>query len=899
MGQTLAQPDRVPAGAEATTRVRLAGHLPRWATAETDAGPVPAETPLHLTFVLSRGPEQQAAFERLLADQQDPNSPRYHQWLTPQQVGELYGPTQHDTDALTAWLTASGFVRPELSVGRVFLSVDATAGTAAAALSTGFRYFTLAGKPRLATTQEPALPAGFAGIVEAIDGLADAPIEPGGAGVGVAAESMPGQPGARPRYTLSSGSHYIAPADFAAMFDVPSAYSALTGAGQRIAVIGRSRVVSSDITEFEANTGLGANLPNVVVPPSGVDPGLAGGGDETEATIDVTRTLGTAPDAQVDLVIQTQPSGGIFAASQYAVNTLNDPVLSLSFGSCELNQGSAGVHLWDTLWAQAAAQGISVFVSSSDSGAATCDTQFATPPAVQTLSINYICASSYATCVGGTELAENGNSGYWSSSSSYATLESAIGYIPEGAWNEPASVTNGVTTYVAAASGGGASLYIPKPAWQTGLGVPADGARDVPDVAFPAAAHDGYYACYAANNGDCANGHFEYFYGTSTAAPTMAAIAAILDQRMSVRQGNLNPALYKLAATFPAAFHDTTVASSGVVGCSVGTASMCNNSTPSASGLTGGLAGYVLTPGYDQVTGLGSLDVGNTLGALGPMQVSTSLTLSASSLAIYTGSSITVTGTVAKFYPFVPNPTGYLQFLVSRATQGSPVPLTGSTATSAAIPFSTAGSYTISAVYTGDTTSSAAVANQVLTVVVSNPGFSISPSPASIAFAAGGSGSATVTYTSLGGFSGTVAQSCVVTYQGYGTATYPATCSFTTPTVTLPAAGSVTGTLTIGSTVPHRVPGPGSAGLVERLGGVAVAAMFFVCLPSRGRKGRARAWPSLVAACAIGVALLSVTGCGGKSAPVGTSAGNYSVAITSTVGGTQATTATPISLVIE
>ncbi len=395
--------------------MRLAGHLPRWANPAADAGPVAADTNLHLTFVLSRAPQLQAAFTQLLADQQDPASPRYHQWLTPQQVGELYGPTQHDIDALAAWLTSRGLAPSELSPSRIFLTVSGPVSAVSAALSTSFHSFTLNGEPRLSTTQEPALPAALASIVQSIAGLSDTPIQPMGHGQAVSASSSV----AGPRYT-NNASHYVTPGDFANIFDLNTPYLAgFTGVGQRVAIIGRSRVVSTDITEFEANTGLAANLPNTIVPGAGPDPGLSGNGDESEATMDVQRVLGTAPSAQADLVILPNSGGGIFTAAQYEVNTLNDPVMNISFGSCEASAGSASVKSWDSLFSQAASQGISVLVCSMDSGAATCDSGFATAPATQQLSINSLCSSSYATCVGGTEFADTANpSLYWSSSNS-------------------------------------------------------------------------------------------------------------------------------------------------------------------------------------------------------------------------------------------------------------------------------------------------------------------------------------------------------------------------------------------------------------------------------------------------------------------------------------------------
>ena len=267
---------------------------------------------------------------------------------------------------------------------------------------------------------------------------------------------------------------------------------------------------------------------------------------------------------------------------------------------------------WDTLFEQASAEGISVFVSSGDAGASGCDMNFAVPPVnPYPNSPNVICSSGYATCAGGTQFNDTANPAVYWSSSNGSDYSSAFGYIPEGGWNEP---LNGSKTQTAA-SGGGVSAVIATPSWQTGNGVPTSPrGRYTPDISFSASIHDGYFACFAAGSGDCvsaANGSFGfvYFAGTSAAAPDMAGVAALLNQKLGDAQGNLNPALYTMAATVPAAFHDVTVATSGVSNCSIQSPSVCNNSISSAAGLNGGQAGYLVTAGYDLVTGLGSLDV--------------------------------------------------------------------------------------------------------------------------------------------------------------------------------------------------------------------------------------------------------------------------------------------------
>jgi pseudomonalisin len=718
------QADRVGASPDLRATTLLRGHVPAWAVRANDQGAVPDDTSLRLTFVLSRSPELQASFTQLLADQQNPNSPSYHQWLTPQQVGERYGPTQHDLDVLTNWLGSQGLTVIETAPSRVFVSVVGPASTVAKALATSFHSFNDNGKSRMSATADPSIPAVFATIVSSISGLADTDIRPMHHVLAMPMAAESGSMGDQPQYTTSNGAHYVTPGDFATVFDVKAVYSSgYTGAGQKVAIIGRSRVASADITEFETNTGLATNLPNVVIPPTGVDPGISGNGDQGEATLDVDRVIGTAPGVQADLVVSSSGSGGIFTAAQYEVQTLLDPVMTISFGSCEFLGGSSGVSQWDTLFSQAASEGISVFVSSGDSGAATCDADGVAPPAYQLLSINYICSSSYATCVGGTEFVEGANpTQYWSTANG-AGLASALGYIPEGAWNE----SNGSSGPVVLGGGGGASIYVPKPAWQTGIGVPADNARDVPDVSFPSAGHDGYFTCYAVGGGDCSANRFEIFFGTSAAAPGMAGVVALLNQKTGGSQGNLNPLLYRLASSSPSAFHDATPTSSGLANnCFISTPSVCNNSVPGILVGPPGLAGYALTTGYDQATGLGSLDVANFLNAAASLPRSnlapTVLTVRESASTISSKGTVLFTAILTS--TTAGTPTGTVQFYADGSALGVPVTLVSGTAITPAMPFTAAGNYDIFAVYSGDSTYASATAPGIpftVTGLTANP----------------------------------------------------------------------------------------------------------------------------------------------------------------------------------
>ena len=287
------------------------------------------------------------------------------------------------------------------------------------------------------------------------------------------------------------------------------------------------------------------------------------------------RAGSVAPGAKLLLVVANDASGGIGVDAQYLVDTEPVPaqVMNVSFGRCESAAGPSGVAFWDALFQQAAGEGISVFVASGDAGASGCDSYFSTPPASPAPnSPNYICSTSYATCVGGTEFNDTSKpSQYWSSSNGNG-LSSALSYIPEGAWNEPLDSGSNLQ---AAASGGGVSTVIATPGWQAGTGVPAArSGRYTPDIAFSASAHDGYFACFAAAGASCVadeNGNysFEYFFGTSAAAPDMAGITALLDQHEGEAAGNLTPRLYQMAASTPAAFHDVTLSTSGVTNCSI------------------------------------------------------------------------------------------------------------------------------------------------------------------------------------------------------------------------------------------------------------------------------------------------------------------------------------------
>ncbi len=695
-----------------------------------------------LTLVLSRPAEQEQAFEQFLTDQQNPASPEYHHWLTPAEVGDRFGLSDADLSAITAWLQSQGLQVTWVGPSKIFIGFSGTAADVSRAFQTELRHYRVNGKDLESVSSGPMVPAALAPAIKAIHGLYTIDDEPQHVAIPMLWDS--------PEITASNGTHFIGPGDFYNIYNLPNG---ITGAGTTIGIVGRSRTNAADFDNFKLLLGSSFTDPTEVVPTTfgGVDPGPAytappgsgvSLGDQSEATLDVLRAGTVAQGAHLLLVVTTQASGGIETDAQYLVNTTPVPaqVMAISFGACESAAGPPGVSFWDAVFKQAAAEGISSLVSSGDSGASGCDLAFTTPPASPAAnSPSYICSSSYATCVGGTEFNDTGSQSYWGTYNGNIGT-TASGYIPEGGWNES---WNGTTPTVAA-SGGGVSSIIATPPWQIGVpGVPAANAgRYTPDVSFSASMHDPYFGCFAAGGASCVvtNGSFYFtaFAGTSAAAPSMAGIAALLDQQMGSAQGNLNPGLYQMWYGAPSAFHDVTIASSGVTICDINTPSMCNNSIPGSGGLSGGQAGYAIGTGYDEVTGLGSLNAATFVNAYASTSKIAAPTMTVNSLLWPVNQDIPV-GVVVNGSGYSPMPSGSIVLAAGSYTSPATPIVNGDVYVTIPAGSLAMGSYTTSATYTPDAASSLiylpATATGKLTVTAPeyiSPVMVISPSSSTI-----------------------------------------------------------------------------------------------------------------------------------------------------------------------
>jgi subtilase family serine protease len=592
----------------------LRGNVHPLPVSAVDEGQVEGSFPLpRISIHFSLTTAQQADLDALLRAQRDRSSPQYRKWLTPEQYADRFGVSRKDLARITSWLERMGFSDIQPARSRTFVTMSGNAALVQYAFQTPVHRYRVGGKLHYANSSDPVLPQELRGRVTGIRGLNDFRLRP--------------RARLRPRLTSEiSGNHFMAPGDFATIYGVQALYnSGIDGTGQRIAIAGQTGIQLSDIEAFQTAAGLPVKDPEIVL--TGPDPGT-NSDDEAEADLDIEWAGAVARGATIVYV----NSQDVFTSATYAVDNNLAPVLSITYGACETQISQSQLHSMNSLFAQANAQGITVLTASGDQGAADCEAVTATR-ATSGLAVDFPASSPYVTSVGGTTFNE-GTGTYWTATNG-ANGGSALSYIPEVAWND--TVGGGTLS----ATGGGVSKLFQKPSWQQGTGVPNDGFRDVPDVALAASpSHDGYLIC---SGGWCTNGfrnsgtYFDVIGGTSCGAPTFAGIVALINQQTGGSQGNINPVLYSLASISPDAFHDVTTGSNVVP---------CQTATPNCAA---GTLGYTAGAGYDQVTGLGSV---NAFSLVTEWTSDFQVAITPSSVTLAAGSSATASVEVTRFSSF-------------------------------------------------------------------------------------------------------------------------------------------------------------------------------------------------------------------------------------------------------
>jgi hypothetical protein len=650
----------------------------------TDQGAVEDSLPAgRMLLLLQRSPEQEAALRDFIQAAHTPGSPSFHQWLKPEEFGRLYGPAGSDVAAISAWLESHGLTINQVHAGRLAIEFSGTTGRVSEAFQTQIHRYQVNGETHLANATDPSVPAALAPVIAGLAPVNDFHPQPQLKVLGQA-KFNPRTHQAAPQWTYPEDGgvvFVVAPGDFATQYDINSVYKAgITGAGQSIAIVSASNVDLSLVQAYQSLFGLTANLPTVVI--DGEDPGQNSAA--VEAYLDIELAGSVAPGATILLYTSggTAMTNGLALAAMRAVEDDLAGVISVSYGECEMELGQSGNAFWSALWEQAAAQGQTVFVSTGDGGSAGCDNFDSQQVAYGGLAVNGLASTPWNVAVGGTDFYYSQYAGsssainaqlstYWSTTSTAAPAVSLKQTVPEQAWNDffgfnmydsgnPANQPSEVIV----AGGGGASsaaLYpgglasgYSKPAWQSGTGVPADKARDLPDLSLFAA--NGYnYSFYpiCASPGDCSNLNSNGAVvitgvgGTSAGSPAMAAIQSLINQSTGAWAGQADFIYYPLAVKQPTAFHDVTVGGNRVL-CYPGTTNCVAGSSASNSSGYYVENGYFAGAGYDLATGLGSVDVANLIKYWNTVTfIPTTTTLSVSPVSLVHGATATVTGTVA------------------------------------------------------------------------------------------------------------------------------------------------------------------------------------------------------------------------------------------------------------
>jgi subtilase family serine protease len=590
-------------------RFVLRGNTRPEANAANDRGAVDDSLPLNgMELLLKRSPENEQAAAALADELEQRGSAQFHKWLTADQYAAQFGVDAQDVAAVSDWLRGHGFSVDNVGPNRMTILFSGTAGQVKQAFGTEIHALEVNGHQHIANISDPSIPAALAPAIEGIVSLND--FRP--------------KPAIKPRsqYTLTfpslNGIYYaVVPADLATIYNFNPLFAAgITGQGQTIVLIEDTNLYNpGDWQTFRKTFGLNvyrsASLETIHPGPGCPDPGV--NADDSEAAVDVEWASAAAPSAKIELAScsdTTTVFGGLIALQ----NLLNRPyvpsIVSISYGQCEVENGAAANAAYRDAYQQAVLEGVSVFVSAGDEGAASCDGDSPTP-AQSGIAVSGFASTEYNVAVGGTdfgdlyEALEGGapQSTYWNSTNG-PTYGSVLSYVPEIPWNDTCASTlivsaEGYNTpygvngfcdsalgadYLAISGGSGGpsncatgeSLLgnLPptytgpaptdgtcrgwkKPAWQSVEGNPNDGVRDLPDVSMFAA--DGiwshfYFFCNSdpVTGAPCVGPPVDWTInnaggGTSFASPIMAGVQALVNQVWGGSQGNPNPVYYALA----------------------------------------------------------------------------------------------------------------------------------------------------------------------------------------------------------------------------------------------------------------------------------------------------------------------------------------------------------------
>jgi hypothetical protein len=925
-------PDRITGAIDSSQMVPIQGNVHGLARPGSDIGRVDGSGMMHgvsLNFRLSAA--QQQDLNQFLAELGDRTSPNYHKYLKIPQYAERFGMSKNDVDKVVAWVQSQGFTNIKVAPTRNKISFDGTVAQIESLFALEMHSYLVDGVVHVANAMIPSVPAALSGAVQYVGHL----------------NNFAPKPRAKVKPNLTSyvsGNHFLTPADFATIYDLNALYSAgATGSNQKIAIVGQSTVAASDLNNFRTAASLPASTVTMTLMEGTA---TRCSGDEGESDLDLEWSGGVAKSAQVTFLyagldLTTNPPDTCASRFDSVWDALEDaltgtttgasgspvaPFVSTSYGFCEqgLVSQDPGFVQQIEAWEQTGqALGVTLVAASGDSGAADCEPSGSTS-ATTGLAVDVPAAIPETTGAGGNEFSGDsptyttdnppgGDLPYWAAAGSTSdTVSSALEYIPEIVWNDTAE--NGG---VFSASGGGASTIFTKQPWQTGTGVPPDGKRDVPDISITASQyHDPYLFCSEDDQttggtiSTCTSGFrdaqssFTAVGGTSAAAPTFTAILALMNQFFgntgATGLAPINPMLYQLAASNPTAFHDVT-SGNNIVACATGSLN-CPTSGALEFGFSAGT-------GYDQVSGLGSVDgfvLAQAWAATLPGFTTSATAVTPTSVSA--GNSVTSTVTIAPQNGF----TGTVSFACSGQPTGatcsfSPTTVAGSGTTQLTIATAanmSAATTTVTVTGTSGTKTSPATVS--LTVSATTETFTLTSNltGGTLSVTPGANAPASLTVASSTGFitttGGNSTTNLALTYSCTGMPS-EASCTFSPSQSTTSTAVTVNFVTTAATTKLQRPLDRGP----RMFYAVLLPGLMGIVFTFGSRKRSLRGMRLLGLIVVLGCSTMWMSSCGGSSGGSvgknpGTPAGTYSVTVTATTGGAAPISQTlPVTLTVN
>jgi hypothetical protein len=626
------------------TLVTLRGNTRPEATAANDRGPLNDATRIeHMFLLLQRAPEREQALVTMIDQLHDPKSANFHRWLTPEQFGADYGVGDTDIKVIQSWMESHGFEVNQIYPNHMMVDFSGTAGQIRESFHTEMHELSVDGETHIANMSDARIPEALTPAVRGIVSLHD--FKPRAMMKHVKAARTDTTPDATrtdaTRFTFPScgfltglrdaspNCEALMPPDLATIYNInPLFNSGISGTGQTVVVIEDEDAYSlGDWNSFRKVAGLARTFPLGTIsqthpaPPTGpnncADPGDLNDSTDDEVAIDMEWASAAAPSAAIQVAVckDTRATFGGLIALQNLLNapgasTTGPAIVSISYGESESFNGAAQNAAYNTTYQQGASEGVSIFVSSGDEGAASSNANGA--ESTRGITVSGFTSTPYNISVGGTDFGDayaGTESTYWSGVNS-ANYGSAKSYIPEIPWNDscadnlivgflntyyssnlingfgpsgsgvcntypfnlttellstgsgsggPSNCATGIPRTAGAPASGGTCAGYAKPAWQSVVGNPSDGVRDIPDVALMAANgvwNHFYFICMSnpaeVSEGlasSCSNPVQEWpgFGGTSVSAPIWAGIQALVNQKTGERWGNANTVYYAIA----------------------------------------------------------------------------------------------------------------------------------------------------------------------------------------------------------------------------------------------------------------------------------------------------------------------------------------------------------------